>query len=174
VVPAWAEWYPSGRKILVAGALPGEEVHLWSVESAGGEPRPVSAQAVALRYGGGIRISPDERSIAAIAADDRVTIFVAGSPEKGAAVPGLEPGFIPLRWSPDGASLYVCRYGEVPSRVLRVEVATGRREAIADLAPPDATGVIGIPSVELSDDGKTRVFSYARSLAELYLVTGLR
>ncbi|HET9795587.1 MAG TPA: protein kinase [Thermoanaerobaculia bacterium] len=173
VYPVWAVWFPSGRRVLLAGMQPGREVRLYWTAPNLAEPRPLAAEGVTVSYGGGIRVSPDEKSVAAIGSDGAVKIFpVAGG--SSAPVAGLESGFVPLRWSGDARSLYVSRFGEMPSGVYRVDLATGAKTTIAELVPPDPTGVIGIPSVEISADGKTRVYSYARSLGELYLIDGLK
>lgn len=64
--------------------------------------------------------------------------------------------------------------GTVPAPVSRYELATGRKELWKELAPPDTTGVSWTYRVHVTPDGRSYVYSYMRTLSELYLVEGLR
>jgi hypothetical protein len=55
-----------------------------------------------------------------------------------------------------------------------VEVASGRREPWKELQPADAAGVEEIGDVLLSADGLSYVYTYHRSLTDLYVGEGLR
>ncbi len=90
------------------------------------------------------------------------------------ALPGLEPAEQPLRWGRDGRSLFAYRPGEVPARVFRLDVASGRREPWLTLTPPDPSGVLAVGPVLLTPDGAAYVYGYRRILSDLYAVSGLR
>ena len=62
----------------------------------------------------------------------------------------------------------------LPVRVVKLDVATGRREPWLALAPPDPAGVWGISDIQLSADGRGYVYTYQRVLGDLYLAEGLR
>ena len=89
-------------------------------------------------------------------------------------VPGLTPGDVPSRWSRDGRSLYVYRQDELPARVFRVDVASGRKELWKTLGPSDPAGVTGLGHVILTPDGTSYIYNYRRALSDLYLVEGLK
>jgi len=86
----------------------------------------------------------------------------------------MEPGEQPITWNTDGTSLYVYQPGEVPARVFRLEVSTGKRTLWRQLVPSDPAGVETIGPILLSPDAKTCVYGYHRTLSDLYLVEGLK
>ena len=48
------------------------------------------------------------------------------------------------------------------------------RDLYRQLTPPDGVGLLGVPRILLSADGRSYVYTYVRFLDELYLVDGLR
>jgi serine/threonine protein kinase len=62
---------------------------------------------------------------------------------------------------------------ELPFRVFRVEVATGRREPWKTITPQDPAGIFNA-DLMLAPDGKSYAYNAKRSLSDLYLVDGLR
>ena len=78
------------------------------------------------------------------------------------------------RWSSDGRFLYVAQEGEIPLRVERFDLATGRKELWKTLVPPDAAGAYLIGPVAVTRDGKFWAYSVNRNVfSELWQVTGL-
>jgi hypothetical protein len=78
------------------------------------------------------------------------------------------------RWSGDGRSLFVGVRSQLPLKLEKLDLATGRREPWLSLAPPDVAGVFSIADVHLSSDGRAYAYTYSRNLGDLYLVEGLR
>jgi hypothetical protein len=70
--------------------------------------------------------------------------------------------------------LYVFRRGDLPLKVYRLDVATGRKDLWKTLMPSDAAGIGSIVPVIPTPDGSSYVYTYARTLSDLYLVEGLR
>jgi hypothetical protein len=58
--------------------------------------------------------------------------------------------------------------------VYRVDVATGKRERFAVLAPGDPAGVTSVHRVRMTADGKTFAYSYFREQSDLFLVQGAK
>ena len=81
-----------------------------------------------------------------------------------------------IAWSPDGRHAFVAGESQPPFRVLRVEMATGRREPWLDTSPPDPAGVSRLDSsgAALTPDGRYYAYAYLRTLSDLFLVEGLR
>jgi hypothetical protein len=76
---------------------------------------------------------------------------------------------------PDPASMFVSRFDKGFFHVDRVDIATGRRQHVRDIAAPDMAGAIyPRPSLSISADGKTYVTGITRWLTDLYIVEGLR
>jgi hypothetical protein len=62
-------------------------------------------------------------------------------------------------------------------RMYRIKLATGQRDMLKELAPPDATGVLGVATgrgeLAMTPDGKSYVFTFWTYLRDLFLVEGL-
>jgi hypothetical protein len=79
-----------------------------------------------------------------------------------------------IGWTRDGHFLHTYRVGEIPAKVRRLEVATGRTEVVRELIPGDSTGVDSIGPVHVVEDGSSYVYGYARTLSDLYVIEGLK
>jgi hypothetical protein len=88
-------------------------------------------------------------------------------------VPGTSYADLPIRWTEDGRGILVQGTTTLPSRIERVEVATGERSFLMELSPPDPAGVLVVGPVHLSADGRSYVYSYKRRLHELYVLDGI-
>jgi Tol biopolymer transport system component len=164
-----AKWMPDGKQALVTASEQGrpQRLYLWDLLE-GGKPRAVVPEG----YTGGYAVSPDGRWTV-VAGPDRsylYPLFGGGGP---AAIRGLEPDDAVDQWSNDGRFLYVHRPGELPARVFRLEIATGRKTPWRTLMPSDAAGVPEVRPLP-TPDGDGYVYSYDRTLSELYLLDGLR
>ncbi|HUL79123.1 MAG TPA: protein kinase [Vicinamibacteria bacterium] len=157
-------WSPDGRHVLFTAEEKGAR-RTYAQDVDGGEPRAVGPDAAAL-------VTPDGRSLVAVR-DGKAFIHPmdGGEPRP---VPRFEPGDWPVGWSRDGRSLFVQRFQGLTVQVHRLDAATGRRELLFDLAPPDPAGIFPFPGIAVSADGKSYAYSFIRNLSELYLIEGLR
>jgi hypothetical protein len=89
-------------------------------------------------------------------------------------VNGMEPGDIPITWSQDGHSIYLYRTGEVPAKVYRLDIATGKKTVWKEIAPIDTAGVSTIGPILMTPDGQTYAYGLHRTLGDLYLVESLK
>jgi hypothetical protein len=169
---AW--WFADGKRLLIAGEEPGRLRRLFIQELPDGEPKPVTPEGIATPTN---TLSPDEKWVAASGSEAGAQFalypLAGGEPRP---ILGLEPREIPVRWSSDGRSLFVwlSNPDSVSARIVKLDLATGRRSAWLDLAPADPAGLRGIADVLLSADGRGYTYSYPRRLGDLYLVEGLR
>ncbi|HKF44788.1 MAG TPA: protein kinase [Thermoanaerobaculia bacterium] len=167
-----ADWMPDGKSILFAGSEPNKGMRLWLQSIDGGKPRAITPEGITAALPG-FALTHDGKLVAAIGPDRKAMLFPTdGSSPK--PLPGLEPGEFPLRFTPDGRSLYVWRRGDVPVRVFRVDVQTGKRELWKELLPADPAGVERISNVLVTPDGKGYAYCYARLLSDLFVVEGLK
>jgi Tol biopolymer transport system component len=164
-----AAWFPDGRRILISGNEPGRGSRLFVQDVAGGSPRAITPEGVSSLFHA---VSPDGKSVVATGADRRIAIYPI-EPGEPRAVPGMELGDIPLRWTADGASIFVYRPSVPPLRVEKVDVKTGRRILWKEVRPPDPSGVEQVGPMVIAPDEKSYVYSYRRALDELYLATGM-
>jgi hypothetical protein len=89
-------------------------------------------------------------------------------------IPGLQVGEAPVAWSADGRALYIYRGGELPAKVYRLDIASGKRTLWRQLMPPDPAGVEYVGPILPSPDGTAYAYGYRRLLSDLYLVEGLK
>ena len=169
----WAVFFAGGALILFAGNEAGHGARLYVQSLAGGDPRAISPEGIAVLHGG-LAISPDGKRAAAVGPDGRIRLYPVDRSEEGDLIPDLPAGFWPIRWSRDGSSLYVFRRSELPVRISRVTLADGRLELWKSLLPPDPAGVTVIGPVVIAADEKTYAYMSARALSQLYLADGLR
>lgn len=166
----WARWFPDGKRFVFSGNEPDHGVRLYTQDISGSKPKPISPEGVdAVSFA----VSPDGQSIVGIGPDQKGYLYPAagGDPK---LVNGMEAGDIPINWSQDGRSIYLYRSGEVPAKVYRVELATGKKTVWKEIAPLDPTGVSTIGPILITPDGKTYVYGFHRTLGDLYLVEGLK
>jgi Tol biopolymer transport system component len=165
----WACFLPDGRRVLLVGNEDGRPTRLFVQDVEGGPPRAVTPEGTWMESN---TVTPDGRFVVAHADENRLFTLDGGA---GRPVPGLEAGDIPLRWSADGRHLFLhARGAGLPARVVRLDPASGRREAWMALQPTDPAGVVGVGSIVLTPDGRTYVYQYLRSMSDLYLVEGMR
>jgi len=89
-------------------------------------------------------------------------------------IPGVAATDSSIQWTSDSKSLYMFRLGGLPAQVERVDLGTGKRTPWKSLAPMDRAGVHGITMIVMTTDGRVILYSYVRTLSELYLVSGLK
>ena len=167
---AFAHWFPDGKRILFSGNEPGKGVRLYVYELASGKSQAITPEGV---NGTRFVISPDSQWVAGIGPDQKGYLYPVGGGEPR-MINGLDPGEQPITFSSDGHSLYLYQPGELPARVDRLDLQTGKRTPWKQLMPSDPAGVENIGPILLTPDAKNCVYGYHRMLADLYLVEGLR
>ncbi len=165
-----ARWMPDGKKFVFSGNEPGRGGRLYVQDVAGGQPLPIAPEGV---NGTAFAVSPDGQMVAAIGPDLKGYLYPTSGNAEPRLIPGLESGDLPTNWSQDGHGLFVYQTGEVPAKVYRVDLADGKRTLWKQLVPGDPAGVATIGPILVTPDGKTFVYGFHRTLADLYLVEGL-
>jgi len=166
-------WFPDSKRILVAGSEKGHGLRLYVFSNTeGGKPRPITPEGIAAALPG-FAISPDGLWVAAVGPARKTMLFPVegGQPRE---ISGVVEGEFPIRFGNDGRSVYVWKRGDVPARVSKINIETGRRELWRDLMPLDPAGVERISNVVVAADGKTYAYAYARILSDLFMVEGLK
>jgi len=165
-----ARWFPEANRIIFSGNEPDHGVRLYIQDVSGGQPRPITPEGVNAYA---FPLSPDGQLVAAVGPDQKGHLYpVTGG--QAQTIPGFNPGEEPIEWTPDGHSLYIDRPGDLPAKVYRLDLATGQRTLWKQLMPSDPAGVERIGPIRVTPDGKAYVYGYLRTLADLYLVEGLK
>jgi serine/threonine protein kinase len=167
-----AAWFPDSRSIVFAGSEPGHQLRLYVQSIEGGKPRAISTEGIVAALPG-FAVSPDGKFVAAIGADHKGMMFpVEGGQPR--AIAGIEEGEAPLRFSPDSRFLYLWKRGDVPARMIRLDLETGKREVWKNLIPADPSGVERISNVLVTPDGNGYAYCFTRLLSDLFVVEGLK
>jgi dipeptidyl aminopeptidase/acylaminoacyl peptidase len=166
----WTRWFPDGKRLLFAGDEPGKGVRLYLQDTDGSPARAISAEGVNASQ---FAISPDRKEVAVIGPDQKPALLPVDGGEVR-VIPGLDVGDAPVGWTSDGHSLFVYRLGEVPAKVDKLDLATGRRQSWKQLVPPDVSGVTDISAILITGDGNNYVYEYGRILSDQYLVNDVK
>jgi dipeptidyl aminopeptidase/acylaminoacyl peptidase len=164
----WARFLSDGQRLIANGNEKGHATRCFVLDLAGAKPKAVTPEGTVCGPS-----SPDSRFVVGVGPNSAVAIYPIGD---GAprTIPGLEAGFLPVQWSNDGSVLYGYHLGELPSKIYRVEISTGRQTVLQELKPGAPAGVVTVAPVVVSRDGTRFVYSYNQALSVLYLVSGLR
>ena len=161
------EFFHGGERILFCGVRAGESSRCYVAETKGGEPRPVTPQGTRAGV-----ISPDERSVAAVHAGGYAIYPVDGGPPR--SLPEVAPEEQVIDWSADGRCLLLFGMTRVPTRVERLDLATGKRTLLREVGPADRAGVAVVSPVLLSADEKSYAYSAMRQAGYLFTVDGVK
>lgn len=161
-------WFPDGRSVVVCGNERGRPYRCYQQDLAGGLPMPLAPENFDV-----LAVSPDGRTFALQRSDNTKHVLASGESEPR-PLPGLTERDNILAWSRDGRSLFVQERPFTSARLVRVDVATGRRTLVRDTTLPDRTGLlrISIPSVAL--DGESYTYVYWRRIARLFVAKPVR
>src|ERR1700678_639681 len=134
----WARWFPDGKRFVFSGNEPEHGVRLYTQDIAGGKPKPISPEGVDAQS---FAVSPDGQQVVGVGPDQKGYLFPAAGAGDPRVVAGWESGDVPISWSQDGRAISLYRTGEVPAKVYRLELATGKKSVLKQIAPLDPTGV---------------------------------
>ena len=165
---SFASWFPDGQRILFAGFEEGKASRMYVQDLKGGAPKAVTPEGVAVRSD---TLSPDGKWIVASLNGLPVRFPVDGGDPQ--PIPGGDARDTVIRWRGDGRAIFV-RNGRLPVKVFSIDVATGQRTLLHEIAPRDTVGVSSLGDIRLTPDGKSYGYVYIRSLYSLYQVTGLK
>jgi eukaryotic-like serine/threonine-protein kinase len=165
----YVRWSQDGRRLLFGGHEKGRADRLFVQEVTGGAPRPVTPEGMDAETAS---ISPDGRFVIVQTGKD-FWIYPTDGGEKRAASGFLPTDYIWRNWSEDGRFAYAWNLFDLPFRVFRVELATGRREPWMTVMPQDPAGIFN-GDFMITPDGKSYAYNCSRLLTDLYLVEGLK
>lgn len=164
-----ARFLPGEDEIVVIGSRGSEGLRLWRASVNGGEAQPLSDEGFASWFF--VAVSPDGEWIAAIGADQVPALYPvhAGSIRK---IKGAQAGESPVCW-PRDHHLFVCRREEKRSVVFDLNLETGEKTLVREMAPIDPAGVHGVFPIHFANDPDNYVFGYRLMLSSLFLATGI-
>ena len=160
---------PDGKQLLATGIEPGHGARDYLIDLSDGNSKPFTPEGIV-----GIRLSPDGSSLAVAGSDGKKGIW----PMDGSGfrpIPGLDPNYGLIGWSPDGASVYALsnQMRERANKIYRVNPTTGKMDfwkSFGDKLPPGASA--GPP--QFSADGSAYAYVYSQTLSVGYVVKGVK
>jgi len=162
-------WLADGKRLVFTGNEAGHGLRLYVQSIDEPKARAFSPEGVSATF----VPSPNGELAAAVGPDHKVYTYPINGGEPR-LIPGVQTNESPIGWSSDGRTLFVFGYGELPARVVQVDIATGQRKPWKELNPADAAGIDTISGIMMTTDAKGYVYGYIRTLCDLYLVEGLK
>jgi len=165
----WAQFFPDGRSLLVAGAFPGQAPALCRQSAGGGKPEPLRAGGTFVDFDF-TALAPDGVHLAGITPAGRCVIIALGSDEVRPC--GPDPSLVPSRWAADGVHLYMTSITAAPYQVFLADPATGHTEVVRTLNPQAKNGTQWLAKVAITPDGEYYAYSLHRLVSQLFVVDG--
>ena len=163
---SYARFLPDGKNVVFSGTQPGHKSRIYVQAIDSGTARPISPEGVS-----GFVPTADGKFVFGFS--DSVALYPVGGQGAPRAVPGIHPDEAIFSVSPDGRAALVGVLGSYSADVMRVDLATGRRELLKKIGPSDPAGV-DLVDAAFTPDGKSYAYSCFNALSQLYLVEGLR
>ncbi|MBK8725507.1 MAG: protein kinase [Holophagaceae bacterium] len=168
--------FPDGKRAACAVSK-GGEVSLVIVDLETGATRPVGPSNTTVFLGQRV-VSPDGRwlVLGTRSGDPLDPRLLLVSVEGGEPRPvqGTEAGDIPLAFDRESKGVLVFNRDGFPTRIHRLDLATGRRELVREITPVNPAGLSGIREIVPAPDGRGLAYNYVRKLSDLYLIEGLK
>ncbi len=161
---------PDGKSIVFTANEPGHGPRIWVIPIEAGKPRALTPEGYRSFSRG---VTPDGTRVLVVG-PDRKRYFYPMAGGEPVPVPGLADDESPAGWGAGGKSLYVFRRRDLPGRVFRLDLGTGKKDFVREVMPADGSGIVDIAPIIITPDGTGYVYSFQRTLSDLYLVEGLK
>ncbi len=158
------------KRFVFIGNEPGHARQYFVQSIDGGKAKAISPEGIST---GSFAVSHNGEFAAGIGADQRTYLYPVngGDPRP---VNGIEIGERVVAFTADDRGVFIYRYAEMPARVFRLDLSTGKRTLWKTVVPPDPAGVDHIGWIFISDDEKSYVYDYSPTVSDLYLVEGAK
>ena len=173
LVHQWARLSPNGREAIALSEDRQGALGLFVLPIFEDKPAVRIAGPIMVRN---LAISPTGDRVAALTPSGKVILYSTRADAEPVELPAIA-GMAPLRWSSNGAYLYLQdlrRTSEPPSPVVRFNLISGMIAPWRVITPQDRIGVNSVTGIVIADDERHYVYSYRRVLADLFTVDGLR
>ena len=132
---------PDGKQFVLDAKEPGHSLRTYLVDIEGTQrSRPVTPENTAA-----ILPSPDGKYLVGTgpleANGRKVTLFpIDGGPR--IELPATDPPWAVMQWSADSKALYLYKTGQMPIKIYRLDIASGKLTTVRDVMPANRAGVV--------------------------------
>jgi hypothetical protein len=162
--PERAQFFPDGRRILACGDEQSGGRRCYTLDPAAGHAKPAMPDGIIAHL-----ISPDGERAIASTPDGTFVLFAF---RDGRTDPvAIRSDERLAQWSPDGRSILVYKESEIPARLERVDLASGKRTLVRELGPPDRAGIMQVVGATVAGDGRAYAYGYWKRFSKLILAT---
>jgi dipeptidyl aminopeptidase/acylaminoacyl peptidase len=161
-------WFPDGKHIIIVGNERGQPVRTYQAAFPGGTPQLLlsdEVNAAGLQGSGG-----GSRGKCLIASNATGTWRRFDLKGFGPSVAQMQPTDTLLSCAPDGSWAIVGNDTAIPAVAYRVDLATGDRRKLAEIAPADRVGLLRVFITDYWESGEY-AYWYVRGLSTLYSAT---
>jgi len=166
-----AGWLPDSRTLYVTTRDESGVWATWLLDADGGEPRPLPLPEGVMLYHN--TFSPDGQRFVARCPDRKTHCVYDTAEGDPRPLAGAKAEWYPVSWDREDRVYFRERQEKIPEVLWRVGADSGKVERVAELAPRDRTGVLGLSRVVVSQSGDAWAYSLMRRLSDLYVVTDL-
>ena len=163
-----AGWFPDGKHVFFAGNEAGHRQRCYIESTDGGPPRPLTPEGITF-----CSVAPDG-TLLALTEDFRAQVYPPGDSTKPRKEIPLHKGDVPIGWTGDARFVYLVASAQQPPSIVRLELATGKRQLWKQMPTPTANIVINADDTAITPDGQSYAYTYEFCLSDLYLVRGLK
>lgn len=160
---------PDGRQLVAVGIEEGHGAREYLIDVGTGDSKAITPEGTS----GPPVLSPDGRSIAVYTPEGKIGIWPLDGSGGIKLIPGVDPRYRAVGWTPDGTALLTIDTHERGTKVYHVNIATGKVEfwkSFGGELPTTASPGF----VFFSADNKAYAYLYSEALSEAYVVKGLR
>jgi eukaryotic-like serine/threonine-protein kinase len=165
-----ASWASDGRTLVVRAGESDRPLRSWVQDIASGSPRAVTPEGI-----NGILVTVNHSDyISARDATSAIRLYPidGGEPKP---ITGLTETDEVVAGSADSDAVYVSPdLSAIPLQIVKVDVATGRRQPFLAVSPTDSPGIVSLSRPIFSGDEKRYVYTQVRELSVLYVASGLK
>jgi Tol biopolymer transport system component/predicted Ser/Thr protein kinase len=161
-----AQWFRDGKSVLICGNELGKGTRFYVQQIGGGAARPVTPEGTRDGW-----LSADGKLVLARGPEGKYFIYsIAGGEPR--PVPTLTETDELAQWSADGRTVLAYPHAQIPYRLERVDLATGRRTLFKELAPADRVGLLSMREIFVTDDLQSYAYTAYYQVSSLFVSEG--
>jgi hypothetical protein len=158
-------WADSAH-IVTCGNEPGKAFRCYRQDLSGGDPVPFTPEGFDVQA-----VAPDADSVATVKQDQSVHLFSIRD-QRTTALPVSATADRVIGFSRDSRSLFLQPRAVLPARIERLDIATGKRILVREIAFGNTAGLMRLEVTRVLNDGAAYAYQYWRRTARLFVVKG--